>query len=226
MEKTVIEAKFKKNIFAGVLILTAITSIVVGFIVAYNVYNTEGVVKNQYFYGNYIDSYTKSYTQIYESFFDFLYNAFMFHMDFQLFVGIIFFGILLLVIALIVIWDMNNCALTVTDRRVTGKASFGKVVDLPLNQISAIALGYFSRISVSTSSGRVHFWWIANRNEVYKAMTELIGNLQTHVTTEQSKVAPNTINITEELKNYKELLDTGVITQDEFDAKKKQLLGL
>jgi len=30
----------------------------------------------------------------------------------------------------------------------------------------------------------------------------------------------------EELKKYKELLDQGVITQEEFDAKKKQLLGL
>ena len=31
---------------------------------------------------------------------------------------------------------------------------------------------------------------------------------------------------TEELKKYKDLLDAGVITQEEFDAKKKQLLGL
>lgn len=30
----------------------------------------------------------------------------------------------------------------------------------------------------------------------------------------------------EELKRYKELLDSGVITQEEFDAKKKQILGL
>ena len=30
----------------------------------------------------------------------------------------------------------------------------------------------------------------------------------------------------DELKKYKELLDMGIITQDEFDAKKKQLLGL
>ena len=29
-----------------------------------------------------------------------------------------------------------------------------------------------------------------------------------------------------ELKQYKELLDSGVISQEEFDAKKKQLLGL
>ncbi len=30
----------------------------------------------------------------------------------------------------------------------------------------------------------------------------------------------------DELKKYKELLDSGIITQEEFDAKKKQLLGL
>ena len=30
----------------------------------------------------------------------------------------------------------------------------------------------------------------------------------------------------DELKKYKELLDSGVITQEEFDAKKKELLGL
>ena len=30
----------------------------------------------------------------------------------------------------------------------------------------------------------------------------------------------------EELKNLKELLDMGILTQEEFDAKKKQLLGL
>ena len=30
----------------------------------------------------------------------------------------------------------------------------------------------------------------------------------------------------DELKKFKELLDAGIITQDEFDAKKKELLGL
>lgn len=34
------------------------------------------------------------------------------------------------------------------------------------------------------------------------------------------------ISPVEELKKYKELLDGGIITQEEFDAKKKQLLGL
>ena len=44
---------------------------------------------------------------------------------------------------------------------------------------------------------------------------------------QNSQVANNvTTGTAEELKKFKELLDQGVITQEEFDAKKKQLLGL
>jgi hypothetical protein len=35
-----------------------------------------------------------------------------------------------------------------------------------------------------------------------------------------------TVSCADELKKFKELLDIGIITQEEFDAKKKQLLGL
>ena len=47
---------------------------------------------------------------------------------------------------------------------------------------------------------------------------------------EKSKAPQGTIvqqtSTADELKKYKELLDQGIITQEEFDAKKKQLLGL
>jgi hypothetical protein len=36
----------------------------------------------------------------------------------------------------------------------------------------------------------------------------------------------NQLSAADELKKFKELLDSGLITQEEFDAKKKQLLGL
>jgi predicted Zn-dependent peptidase len=39
-------------------------------------------------------------------------------------------------------------------------------------------------------------------------------------------VVAGTVSNADELKKYKELLDAGIITQEEFDAKKKQLLGL
>lgn len=44
----------------------------------------------------------------------------------------------------------------------------------------------------------------------------------------QLKNNPIVVNVSaaDELKKFKELLDSGVISQDEFEAKKKQLLGL
>lgn len=42
----------------------------------------------------------------------------------------------------------------------------------------------------------------------------------------QQGVAPQQVDAAEELQKYKQLLDNGVITQEEFDAKKKQLLGI
>lgn len=45
--------------------------------------------------------------------------------------------------------------------------------------------------------------------------------------TAAAKAAPApAVSAAEELKKFKELLDMGIITQEEFDAKKKQLLGL
>ena len=43
---------------------------------------------------------------------------------------------------------------------------------------------------------------------------------------EKLKSNNGAVSPADELKKFKELLDSGVITQEEFDAKKKQLLGL
>lgn len=42
----------------------------------------------------------------------------------------------------------------------------------------------------------------------------------------QPAAAPSTASAADEILKFKELLDMGVLTQEEFDAKKKQLLGL
>lgn len=47
-----------------------------------------------------------------------------------------------------------------------------------------------------------------------------------NVDTTSVKTNSTTIGVADELKKYKDLLDAGVITQEEFDAKKKQLLDL
>ena len=47
--------------------------------------------------------------------------------------------------------------LVITDKRVYGKAIFGKRVDLPLDKVSAVGTSFLKGIDVGTSSGRIKF---------------------------------------------------------------------
>ena len=135
-------------------------------------------------------------------------------------------GLLAAIITAFISWWLSSYELTITDKRVFGRASFGKRVDLPLDSVSAVATGSLNGIAVATSSGRIVFKLIKNRDEIHKAVSELLINRQSKpaVTPANEDKAPQ--STADELKKYKELLDMGVISQEEFDAKKKQLLGL
>lgn len=54
--------------------------------------------------------------------------------------------------------------------------------------------------------------------------TDVYGNIITN--NQESKKTYSQTGQADEIKKYKDLLDSGIITQEEFDAKKKQLLGL
>ena len=108
----------------------------------------------------------------------------------------------------------------VTDKRVYGQASFGRQVDLPFDSISAIGKWSLKGIVVATSSGKIRFMLISNRDDIYKIISNLL------ITRQDKKQVVNNSSNVEELTKYKELLDNGVITQEEFNAKKKQLLGI
>ncbi len=119
----------------------------------------------------------------------------------------------------------NYYELTVTDKRIYGKIAFGKRVDLPVDFVSATAtVSLLKGVAVSTSSGKIKFLFMKNAEEIYKVLNTLIIERQS-----QKNAQPQTITSqsnADELKKYKELLDSGIISQEEFDAKKKQLLGL
>lgn len=126
------------------------------------------------------------------------------------------------------IWLLfSRCKITITDKNVYGKTAFGKNVVLPLNQISAFGTSkIFLTIRIASSSGTIGFRLIKNYKEIADVLNSQLKDLQQEDSTQvqiQQVQAPSTAI---ELKQYKELLDSGIITQEEFDAKKKQLLGL
>ena len=138
-------------------------------------------------------------------------------------------GILLAAIFAIPYWAFSKVEITVTDKRVYGKAAFGRRVDLPIDSISAVAIvGIFNAISVATASGTIKFQMMKNYDELHAKISSLLvarQDIKKKNTTEQTIISTPLSNA-EELKKYKDLLDAGIITQEEFDAKKKQLLGL
>lgn len=126
----------------------------------------------------------------------------------------------------VILW-LNSQELTVTDRRVYGKAAFGNRVDLPIDSISAVSTSVLKGLAVGTSSGKISFNLIKNQAEIHALISKLLMERQKEEKTKTKIVSqqPNSTNA-DEIKKYKELLDSGTITQEEFDAKKKQLLGL
>ena len=116
---------------------------------------------------------------------------------------------------------MKKMQITITDKRVCGKTYFGRSVDLPMDSISAVGSSWFNGIAVSTSSGKVSFLFIENSKGIRELLCQLLIDRQG----KPQSVIPDKSNA-DELKKYKELLDSGIITQEEFDAKKKQLLNL
>ena len=59
--------------------------------------------------------------------------------------------------------------------------------------------------------------------KIYKYINERIAEARKQ---KNASTVVNALSPAEELKKFKELLDIGIVTQEEFDAKKKQLLGL
>ena len=83
----------------------------------------------------------------------------------------------------------------------------------------------FSTIIISTPSGVAKFSFIANYREISNVLSQKMAEHQKGPNNACSAPAPhqNSMDDLLKLKNY---LDQGIITQEEFEAKKRQMLGL
>lgn len=82
---------------------------------------------------------------------------------------------------------------------------------------------WFSLISMNTPTVKVV---IEVEREIAETVFKSISDLRENYYMTNNKVFAQVASPYDELKKVKELLDMGIITQEDFDAKKKQLLGL
>ncbi len=137
-------------------------------------------------------------------------------------------NVLIPLIILVYMW-LRSYSLVITDKRIYGKAAFGKRVDLPLDSVSSVGTSALKGVAVGTSSGKIKFKLIKNQKDIHEVISKLLAERQNKEKTPVETTVNQTIvetSTADELKKFKELLDMGAITQEEFDTKKKELLGL
>ncbi len=128
--------------------------------------------------------------------------------------------------AVIIYSWLKSYELTITDKRAYGFTAFGRRVDLPVDSITAISLSWLKSIAITTASGKISFKLIKNRDEMYETISKLIIERQNKKVKEETFLKQEIPQSNaDELRKYKDLLDSGVITQEEFEHKKNQLLG-
>ena len=84
---------------------------------------------------------------------------------------------------------------------------------------------WFNVVAVATASGITKFSLIENYAEIGNVLSQLINQRQENTQRNAAHSSPKSDSMDDLLK-LKSLLDSGIITQEEFELKKKQLLGL
>ena len=213
-EKTIIKGELKRAPLVWVSMILPVLGIISTLIYKY------WAAQQEYFYwenySHYYGGGTKSFSECLASVFSGSDGA-----DFVLYPLVL----ILCIAGFIIYKRMSKVQITVTDKRVYGIDVASKRVDLPFDSITAVGTSVFSGLAVSTASGSLKFTMLKNRDELHETISKLLVLRQDKVASTVIKPEIQHSNA-DELKKFKDLLDSGIITQEEFDAKKKQLLGL
>ncbi|MBQ4057332.1 MAG: SHOCT domain-containing protein [Lachnospiraceae bacterium] len=119
-------------------------------------------------------------------------------------------------------------SIVVTDKRVYGVSTFGRRVDIPIQAISSAENGMIGCINIVAFSKKISFVALENNNEVCKVIWDLISEKDKQSNNKIVDVIQedkNGLDI-DDLRKYKSLLDDGIISQEEFEVKKQQILRL
>lgn len=131
-------------------------------------------------------------------------------------------GILLLALLLtIIVTVIRQRELIITDNMLICKYNKKKSKQILIKDVVGVESSQ-SGLKLNGNGFKYNISLISNAEEL---KTEIMTR-KNALKESDNKETENQTAGADELKKFKELLDSGVITQEEFDAKKKQLLGL
>lgn len=123
----------------------------------------------------------------------------------------------------------GNYAYAVTNKRIlmAQKKLVGQelqsIMPAQVNDITTRTGMLLGILTINTTSTAFN---VAMSKPSTQKVAEKLHGLLTDLKSSSPATVPKSDSAADEIKKYKELLDLGAITQDEYDAKKKQLLGI
>ena len=147
-------------------------------------------------------------------------------------VGLVYFTCIVLVVILLLVnlWYSADQKKTmeISGDRIICKKRNEIVKEFLIKDVNSVKSAFIKGLVVSGNGIKHKVMLLENAGEI---KTAIMNSATYHPAEKTVNAAPATTIMqqtsnADELKKFKELLDSGVITQEEFDAKKKQMLGL
>lgn len=142
------------------------------------------------------------------------------------------------VIFLIRMFIAKRCKLELTEGQIEGqlKTTFGKKkLQIPIDHLDSVmtSSGFWDKVRggetllISSNSGLIKFHYVRNADEFAQAAMKRIDEVKKSATVPQAAPVQNASggNALEKMNSLKQMLDSGLITQEEFDQKKKDILS-
>ncbi len=131
------------------------------------------------------------------------------------------------------------CELTVTEREVSGAYTtiipiFKKTLKMPIEKIDNIVvmnglqekLSFGKRIVISSTAGKISFPYVWNADEIVEKVLASMGrSVQDTAISAPREEQNSASSVIGKIKELSELKNAGIITEEEFELKKKELLG-
>ena len=228
-----ISSKKTKQFFMGIIIALIIISIV-SLILAISVARKNWASSAFYYYGS---SYYKcefcdelgKYNDLLSHILESHSNNFYLDIDYALVWFILHWAFIFLTgIFYLIYLLISRCNLVISEKNISGNTFLGRKVVLPIHMVSAYSISkIFSVVAITTASGIIKFYSIGNYKEIADVLQQLLNERQKRTETQEYLISKqkNTKNL-DDLVKLKHLLDEGIITKEEYDVKKKEILEL
>jgi len=126
---------------------------------------------------------------------------------------------------LILYFLAKNNKVNLTNYKITGTYSRHLSLNIPIDSISSVSKGMFSSLCITCAGNKYNISYVRNRDNLCSKLNELL-NKRTQQSFKDAPITMQQPSTFDEIAKLKKLLDNGIISHDEFEIKKKQLLDL